>query len=294
MPFRRALKNITRQKRYRQFQGSVALLTLIPLLVTSAIANRPVFTTDLWHRVYARGFHMIDMVRPRPDQDAYRQELGAYLVRHQSVDRYRLHRDISYLRSLGWQITGRDLFFMTRVVAGEAGNYYHRRNYRQSQRTDMEAIAYAIIDRYAAAKANACLRRMYIGGKGVTLYNVVMHDLQFSIANSKRRRRRWHSAFQRSQLLHGVKDRGKFLQAYAAVVEALIGATRSLEDPTGGSVNYKNNAVWYAGKKKWDGSPACGFTLKRVGNIEAHTHYALADRAGKNPVRAYRRALLST
>jgi hypothetical protein len=217
--------------------------------------------------------------------------LAQYIQKQGSVSRNRMKSDAAQLRNLGYDITDRDLFYVTRVVAGEAGNYFGYNNWKQKQSSDMNWITHAIINRYTSAEGNEGFKDAYAGTRvdDPDLRHIVLKRKQFSIANSSKRRARWEASYDAGNLTHGSGrvDRAKTNRAYYEVVRALIEARLGI-DPTGGAVNYKNNKVRYASRKIWNGSRWGNNTMRFNKRNQDHWYYGLYDSRGNSVVTPYR------
>jgi hypothetical protein len=278
--------NGLKDKSRRAFMKTTALagIGLTGFLLTKALQPD---ATELYKRFGGTDFEddITESFEKEDFESLNLEDLRQELLSLKSVNRPRMQKDAAYLKSLGYtNISDKDLYILSRVVAGEAGNYFKYPNHATRQSEDMRAITHVIFNRYLASKAHSGFRNDWAGDDNVQFTDVVLKWKQFSIANSRARKLLWEAGYQTGSLTFGTgKARSKTLLSYANVVTTLAHAAKAPNiDPTRGALNYKNNAVGYARAKKWDGSKNRGFKIQYTHNVQAHSYYSYYDNDGDN------------
>lgn len=235
--------------------------------------------------------------------NTYIDSLEAEVKRTKRLSFDRVQKDVSHLQGKGFDINEKDLFYTTKVVAGEAGNYKTfveaLKKYISTNKTipkqneDMNAIMQNIISRYIAAHEDGYFQKRFADSTDNSWYTVVMKKPEFSIANSEEWRKSIDSTFKEHK---NALDRStypdKVFRAYAQVIFALLEFKRNpLIDITDGSISYKNNDetnhVW--NNKVFGGvHPHTIYTFKHTKRIGDHWHYTIVNQKGHNPIKQIR------
>jgi hypothetical protein len=269
----------------RNVRGLLGMTVVAPLVIAGIVASWPGWATDLKNRYTASRASVSDVLdkadegfTPKAVEDS-KTDIAAV----GGISSARIRADVKTLQELGYNVTEEDMYFTTRVLADEAGNYTNHNDYIKRQKQDLEAISQVVINRYCAAEQSDFFRNNF--GRGFK--GVVLKKNQFSIANDSENVAAWREAYEKRDLTRnsgGKKHANKIALTYFTLFKTMVDTATN---PMSGRPNlfYKNTSISSA---IWNNGHFGNYSVKFKEKVGSHWHYELLDKSGQDPVPQYR------